>query len=207
MGEQHRSCPANAGKTIRNSRHCALGHCRSAMALPLPRRRAARGASLRRGRRFVAAAWRVARSAEPADPQARSLGCGLRSRQYQLGVRAWQLVRAPYPAADAQAWCHGGTVARVVVVAGAVLAPSARARTGPRANRALQHDLSRATYRGNRNLERRIRRRRSRRSGASRASLKAIPSLNKMQVLELARCEWIEPPRARHRLGPSGIGT
>jgi DNA replication protein DnaC len=32
---------------------------------------------------------------------------------------------------------------------------------------------------------------------------KAIPSLNKMQVLELARCEWIERRENVIALGPS----
>ena len=36
--------------------------------------------------------------------------------------------------------------------------------------------------------------------------LKAIPSLNKMQVLELARCEWIERRENVIALGPSGTG-
>ena len=35
---------------------------------------------------------------------------------------------------------------------------------------------------------------------------KAIPSLNKMQVLELARCEWIERRENMIELGPSGTG-
>lgn len=35
---------------------------------------------------------------------------------------------------------------------------------------------------------------------------KAIPSLNKMQVLELARCEWIERRENVIELGPSGTG-
>jgi len=35
---------------------------------------------------------------------------------------------------------------------------------------------------------------------------KAIPSLNKMQVLELARCEWIERRDNVIALGPSGTG-
>ena len=35
---------------------------------------------------------------------------------------------------------------------------------------------------------------------------KAIPSLNKMQVLELARCEWIERRENVIALGPSGTG-
>ena len=35
---------------------------------------------------------------------------------------------------------------------------------------------------------------------------KAIPSLNKMQVLELARCEWIERRENVVALGPSGTG-
>jgi len=35
---------------------------------------------------------------------------------------------------------------------------------------------------------------------------KAIPSLNKMQVLELARCEWIERRENLIALGPSGTG-
>jgi DNA replication protein DnaC len=35
---------------------------------------------------------------------------------------------------------------------------------------------------------------------------KAIPSLNKMMVLELARCEWIERRENVIALGPSGIG-
>jgi DNA replication protein DnaC len=34
----------------------------------------------------------------------------------------------------------------------------------------------------------------------------AIPSLNKMQVLELARCEWIERRENVIALGPSGTG-
>jgi len=33
-----------------------------------------------------------------------------------------------------------------------------------------------------------------------------IPSLNKMQVLELARCEWIERRENVIALGPSGAG-
>ncbi len=33
---------------------------------------------------------------------------------------------------------------------------------------------------------------------------KAIPKLNKMQVLELARCEWIERRENVIALGPSG---
>ena len=35
---------------------------------------------------------------------------------------------------------------------------------------------------------------------------KAIPSLNKVQVLELARCEWIERRENVIALGPSGTG-
>ena len=35
---------------------------------------------------------------------------------------------------------------------------------------------------------------------------KAIPSLNKAQVLELARCEWIERRENVIALGPSGTG-
>ncbi|SDY93896.1 IS21-like element helper ATPase IstB [Citreimonas salinaria] len=35
---------------------------------------------------------------------------------------------------------------------------------------------------------------------------KAIPKLNKMQVLELARCEWIERSENIIALGPSGTG-
>lgn len=35
---------------------------------------------------------------------------------------------------------------------------------------------------------------------------KAIPTLNKMQVLELARCEWIERKQNVIALGPSGTG-
>jgi len=35
---------------------------------------------------------------------------------------------------------------------------------------------------------------------------KAIPSLNKIQVLELARCEWIERRENVIALGPSGTG-
>ncbi len=35
---------------------------------------------------------------------------------------------------------------------------------------------------------------------------KAISSLNKMQVLELARCEWIERRENVIALGPSGTG-
>ena len=35
---------------------------------------------------------------------------------------------------------------------------------------------------------------------------KAIPALNKMQVLELARCEWIERRENVIVLGPSGTG-
>ena len=35
---------------------------------------------------------------------------------------------------------------------------------------------------------------------------KAIPALNKMQVLELARCEWIERRETVIALGPSGTG-
>ena len=35
---------------------------------------------------------------------------------------------------------------------------------------------------------------------------KAIPKLNKMQVLELARCEWIERQENVIALGPSGTG-
>ncbi len=35
---------------------------------------------------------------------------------------------------------------------------------------------------------------------------KAIPKLNKMQVLELARCEWIERRENVIALGPSGTG-
>ena len=35
---------------------------------------------------------------------------------------------------------------------------------------------------------------------------KAIPALNKMQVLELARCEWIERREDVIALGPSGTG-
>ena len=35
---------------------------------------------------------------------------------------------------------------------------------------------------------------------------KAIPALNKMQVLELARCEWIERRENVVALGPSGTG-
>ncbi len=34
----------------------------------------------------------------------------------------------------------------------------------------------------------------------------AIPSLNKMQVLELARCEWIDRCEKVIALGPSGTG-
>ena len=36
---------------------------------------------------------------------------------------------------------------------------------------------------------------------------KAIPSLNKMQVLELARCEWIERRENVIALGPNGVAT
>ena len=36
--------------------------------------------------------------------------------------------------------------------------------------------------------------------------LKAIPALNKMQVLELARCEWVERRENVIALGPSGTG-
>jgi len=35
---------------------------------------------------------------------------------------------------------------------------------------------------------------------------KVIPSLNKMQVLELARCEWIDRRENVIALGPSGTG-
>jgi DNA replication protein DnaC len=35
---------------------------------------------------------------------------------------------------------------------------------------------------------------------------KAIPKLNKMQVLELARCDWIERRKNVIALGPSGTG-
>ena len=35
---------------------------------------------------------------------------------------------------------------------------------------------------------------------------KAIPALNKMQVLELARCEWIARRENVIALGPSGTG-
>ena len=35
---------------------------------------------------------------------------------------------------------------------------------------------------------------------------KAIPALNKMQVLELARCEWIDRRENVIALGPSGTG-
>ncbi len=35
---------------------------------------------------------------------------------------------------------------------------------------------------------------------------KAIPALNKAQVLELARCEWIERRENVIALGPSGTG-
>src|SRR5690606_9699356 len=35
---------------------------------------------------------------------------------------------------------------------------------------------------------------------------KAIPKLNKMQVLELARCEWIDRRENVIALGPSGTG-
>lgn len=35
---------------------------------------------------------------------------------------------------------------------------------------------------------------------------KAIPKLNKMQVLELARCEWIDRRENVITLGPSGTG-
>ena len=35
---------------------------------------------------------------------------------------------------------------------------------------------------------------------------KAIPALNKMQVLELARCEWVEKRHNSIALGPSGTG-
>ena len=35
---------------------------------------------------------------------------------------------------------------------------------------------------------------------------KAIPKLNKMQVLELARCEWIDRRENDIALGPSGTG-
>jgi DNA replication protein DnaC len=35
---------------------------------------------------------------------------------------------------------------------------------------------------------------------------KAIPALNKMQVLELARCEWVERRENVIALGPSGTG-
>ena len=35
---------------------------------------------------------------------------------------------------------------------------------------------------------------------------KEIPALNKMQVLELARCEWMERRENVIALGPSGIG-
>src|SRR3546814_14107723 len=34
----------------------------------------------------------------------------------------------------------------------------------------------------------------------------AIPKLNKMQVLELARCEWLERRETVIALGPSGTG-
>jgi DNA replication protein DnaC len=35
---------------------------------------------------------------------------------------------------------------------------------------------------------------------------KAIPSLNKMMVLDLARCDWIERRENVIALGPSGTG-
>jgi DNA replication protein DnaC len=35
---------------------------------------------------------------------------------------------------------------------------------------------------------------------------KAIPGLNKMQVLQLARCEWIDRRENVIALGPSGTG-
>jgi DNA replication protein DnaC len=52
---------------------------------------------------------------------------------------------------------------------------------------------------------------RRRRAGSCVKSLdsfdfKAIPSLNKMRVLELARCEWIERRENVIALGPSGTG-
>jgi len=37
--------------------------------------------------------------------------------------------------------------------------------------------------------------------------VKAIPALNKMQVLELARCEWIDRRENVIALGPSGQGN
>ena len=37
-------------------------------------------------------------------------------------------------------------------------------------------------------------------------NFKAIPALNKMQVLELARCEWVERRENVIALGPSGTG-
>jgi hypothetical protein len=42
--------------------------------------------------------------------------------------------------------------------------------------------------------------------GLDSFDFKAIPSLNKMQVLELARCEWIERRENVIALGPSGTG-
>src|SRR5271170_1597376 len=39
-----------------------------------------------------------------------------------------------------------------------------------------------------------------------RSDFRAIPSLNKMQVLELARCEWVERRENVIALGPSGTG-
>ena len=36
--------------------------------------------------------------------------------------------------------------------------------------------------------------------------VKAIPALNKMMVLDLARCEWIERQEKSIALGPSGTG-
>ena len=56
-------------------------------------------------------------------------------------------------------------------------------------------------------IERRIKAAGSRRSKASTASTsRRSPALNKMQVLELARCEWIERRENVIALGPSGTG-
>lgn len=41
---------------------------------------------------------------------------------------------------------------------------------------------------------------------AARPDFRAIPKLNKMQVLELARCEWIDRRENVIALGPSGTG-
>ena len=111
-----RSCPANANRTIRSSQHYALVRWRWTTSGPLPRRRAALGASPRRERRSVPAAWPDARRAEPADPRARPLGTAPCSRQRQLGVRPRQLLECALTGRFVRPPAHKlGAVAEAVV--------------------------------------------------------------------------------------------